>query len=1090
MKKVLQLLVFLLPQIAFSQGVDVTSWSVNTTGHQAQYYNSSSVVVNLNDSSEVLELCYNTDTLYIRTSFLASYIMGDWPGDPFLADGQNKKYNFPRNPTYPASTHKTKPTSITGLLLNGVPIYDDGDGKSYNTSTNKNDNSGSGVWNQLAWVAHASEMDAGNCHPDPNNNYHNHFNPIMLYDETASSVHSPIIGWAFDGFPIYGPFGYTDAMDANSAIKRMTSSWALRNITTRTTLYTGATASQTGPAVSATFPLGMYKEDYGYTASSGDLDYYNGRYCVTPEFPSGTYAYFLNTDATGEASYPNMIGPTYYGSTTFAGITGPSSGNATKPTTSITCVTATSTPTVTLSTGATSIAEASGSTTVTATLSASTTSAVTVNLSLSGTATVTSDYTLSTSISIPAGSTSASITLTAVQDVAAESGETVIIDISSVTNATESGTQQKTVTITDDDSAPTVTLSSGSSSISEAAGSTTITATLSSSTTSTVTVNLSFSGTATVTSDYTLSTSISIPSGSTSASITLTAVQDVATEGTETVIVDISSVTNATESGTQQVTVSITDDESSSTSDAIINSWIMNVNGKKASYWLTTGSGMSVTYTYTNSTDSADVLQLCYSDDYVWVRSEGMTNDMGKYLNPGSCIGQDYTFRFPRNPVVPTTKVESPYTGAIGLLLNGIPVYGLSNSNSWTGSGMSPMGAGVWNAEVGYNEGFVLDTAFGAHPQQDGAYHTHATPFRLYKDVSTSQHSPIVGYAFDGYPIYGPYGYSSATDANSGVTRMKSGYALRNITTRTTLPDGSTASQTGPSVSATYPLGYFIEDYQWSAANGGDLDEYNGRYCVTPEYPNGTYAYFTAVTSTGAAQFPYYIGTYFYGTPEADDLAINPTITIPSSGTSCSTTSTPTVTLSGGAASISETSGSTTITATLSASTTSAVTVNLSLSGTATSSGDYTLATSITIPAGSTSASITLSSIDDAVNEGNETVIVDISSVTNATESGTQQVTVTINDNDMISSVDTYAAIDQNVSIYPNPTEGVVTISLTNMMADISIFDSKGMLMKTIDGASSDNEISLEGFGAGIYQAVFKLENGATYTKKIALVRK
>jgi hypothetical protein len=165
MKKVILLTLF-LPFLAMSQA-NITSWKLNTTGHQAQYYNSSNLVQDLNDSSEVLEVCYNSDTLYVRTSMLASFIMGDWPGDPFLADGQNKKYNFPRNPNSNSTTHKSKPQSVTGLLVNGVPIYDDGDGKSYNTSTNKNDNSGSGVWNQLAWIAHAAEMDAGNAHPDP-----------------------------------------------------------------------------------------------------------------------------------------------------------------------------------------------------------------------------------------------------------------------------------------------------------------------------------------------------------------------------------------------------------------------------------------------------------------------------------------------------------------------------------------------------------------------------------------------------------------------------------------------------------------------------------------------------------------------------------------------------------------------------------------------------------------------------------------------------------------------------------------------------------------------------------------------------------
>lgn len=220
------------------------------------------------------------------------------------------------------------------------------------------------------------------------------------------------------------------------------------------------------------------------------------------------------------------------------------------------------TPDVTLSVSSSSISETSGTSTITATLSKRNFSAVTVNLSLSGTATTTSDYTLSTSITIPAGSLSASISLASVSDNKDENDETVIIDISSVTNGTESGTQQQTLTITDDDAAPSVTLSASSSNIAEAAGTSTITATLSAASSFAVTVNLSFSGTATTTSDYTLSTSITIAAGSTSGTATLTGVNDAVYEGSETAIIDISSVSNGSESGTQQQTVTLNDDES------------------------------------------------------------------------------------------------------------------------------------------------------------------------------------------------------------------------------------------------------------------------------------------------------------------------------------------------------------------------------------------------------------------------------------------------------------------------------------------------------------------------------------------------
>jgi YHYH protein/Secretion system C-terminal sorting domain len=328
-------------------------------------------------------------------------------------------------------------------------------------------------------------------------------------------------------------------------------------------------------------------------------------------------------------------------------------------------------------------------------------------------------------------------------------------------------------------------------------------------------------------------------------------------------------------------------------SQVIISKWTMNKDGKKGTYWAQTGSAQTPAYTFTTSPDSADVLKVCYTNDSVWVRSQGLSDNMGKYLNPGYCYAQNYVHRFPRNPSVPATKTIASKGGAIALLTNGIPIFGLGNSSAWNGSSnVQTPGGGVWNVEVGKAEGFVLDTSFGAHPQQQGAYHSHTAPGRLYKSSPSTVHSPLIGFAFDGYPIYGPYGYSTPTNASSAVTRMKSGYSLRNITVRTTLPYGVTASQAGPSVSGTYPLGTYCEDYEWLASNGGDLDKYNGRTCVTPEYPTGTYAYFTTIDAAGTAAFPYYIGIEYYGAPVTANFpngASGNGLTIPSYATTCLT---------------------------------------------------------------------------------------------------------------------------------------------------------------------------------------------------------
>ena len=112
-------------------------------------------------------------------------------------------------------------------------------------------------------------------------------------------------------------------------------------------------------------------------------------------------------------------------------------------------------------------------------------------------------------------------------------------------------------------------------------------------------------------------------------------------------------------------------------------------------------------------------------------------------------------------------------------------------------------------------------------------------------------HSPIIGWAYDGNPIYGCYGYSDPEDKNSEIKKLSSGYSL-NINNISNRP-------------SSFPPGFFIDDYKFE--NSGDLDECNGRFCVTPEFPNGVYAYFaTSVfddNGDAVGQFPYFIGNRY-----------------------------------------------------------------------------------------------------------------------------------------------------------------------------------------------------------------------------------
>lgn len=130
-------------------------------------------------------------------------------------------------------------------------------------------------------------LDANHAHVQPTGKYHYHGLPTGLLAKLghASDKHSPLVGWAADGFPIYALYGYADSEDAASEIVELKSSYRLRPGDRP-----GGDDAPDGPHD------GAFVQDYEYAAGAGDLDECNGRRCVTPEFTDGTYAYFLTTD--------------------------------------------------------------------------------------------------------------------------------------------------------------------------------------------------------------------------------------------------------------------------------------------------------------------------------------------------------------------------------------------------------------------------------------------------------------------------------------------------------------------------------------------------------------------------------------------------------------------------------------------------------------------------------------------------------------------------------------------------------------------------------------------------------------------------
>jgi len=306
---------------------EITSWLMNPGGETG--YD--------NIATNVQQVQYSDQNVYVSCTCIPGYDIGPWAGNPNVPANQNFVFKITRHPQKNTGTPVVTPLGHIGTWINGVSIFNAKDAMSYQ---NKN------IWHQDALVFEGSSFDECLGHPAPNGEYHHHVTPTCLYDDLDSSQHSPVIGFAFDGFPIYGAWGFANA-DGTGGIRRMIPGYRKRNITQRTTLPDGTAlaADKFGPAVSNDFPLGSYIEDYAFDAGFGDLDEHNGRFCVTPEYPAGIYAYFVTIDASGDPVYPYTLGPTYYG-TVPAGNTGPQSGHnvPAEPVTTYVIVTSTGEP--------------------------------------------------------------------------------------------------------------------------------------------------------------------------------------------------------------------------------------------------------------------------------------------------------------------------------------------------------------------------------------------------------------------------------------------------------------------------------------------------------------------------------------------------------------------------------------------------------------------------------------------------------------------------------------------------------------------------------------------------------------------------
>jgi hypothetical protein len=233
-------------------------------------------------------------------------------------------------------------------------------------------------------------------------------------------------------------------------------------------------------------------------------------------------------------------------------------------------------------------------------------------------------------------------------------------------------------------------------------------------------------------------------------------------------------------------------------------------------------------------------------DGYRYITSTGIpTHAMGRFpnrSNPNTVSPQKYSFRVPLAPKANDNPTEIHRGGLFGVALNGV-VFDPGTAEFWKDD--PALG---WRMEaIGGPRKLGLDQN-NAHVQPNGAYHYHGIPTGLVAQLSADKKQPLLlGYAADGYPIYGPQGYSDPNDPKSPLKTLRPSYKLK---------PGSRPADAPP---GKYD-GSYTRDWEYDPRSG-ELDENNGRTGVTPEYPDGTYYY--VLTDT----FPF-VPRSFRATPD------------------------------------------------------------------------------------------------------------------------------------------------------------------------------------------------------------------------------
>jgi hypothetical protein len=225
---------------------------------------------------------------YVTANGIPNHETGRFPnrGNPNSVSEQNYTFRFrlapppPSDPIHGFDDIYTDRGYLFGVALNGVP-FEPATGLNWTPEGLRRGGS-PGDWVHEAIGGSINfGIDHANAHVQRTGAYHYHGIPVPMIRDGQPTL----LGYAADGYPIYGSLGHEDATNADSPLVRLQTSWRLK---------TGhRPAAPDGPGGQ---PDGRYTADWEYERGSGDLDFLNGRFGVTPEYPRGVYHYVVTTE--------------------------------------------------------------------------------------------------------------------------------------------------------------------------------------------------------------------------------------------------------------------------------------------------------------------------------------------------------------------------------------------------------------------------------------------------------------------------------------------------------------------------------------------------------------------------------------------------------------------------------------------------------------------------------------------------------------------------------------------------------------------------------------------------------------------------